>query len=220
MSNRVKKTKSGSDASTLRANHLLMAILSATDLVTMRPCSACEARSIPLYEVSETESSRYAECVRSKRSGCDVLGVSPSQLRTIASQHQKLENELMEAEERVLRLRKQKKLWFEKMMRAISRGIDSVEELERVEREEAKAAAQAEAAIAAQAVASSNAAPATTTPSRLSSDFGDPWDAVYPEVPLESSLLADFGVVSGPSFLERRDTAGRTPVVSPGSEGA
>jgi hypothetical protein len=76
------------------------------------------------------------------------LGVTPSQLRSIASQHQKLEDELMAAEERVLRLRKQKKVWFEKMMRAVSRGIDSVEELEKLERREAEEAANAAAQVA------------------------------------------------------------------------
>ncbi|KAL2137831.1 hypothetical protein VTI28DRAFT_8164 [Corynascus sepedonium] len=70
--------KSGGDAWTLYANHLLAAILSADDLTTMRPCSLCESRGIASCEISKTESSRYAECVRSKRSGCDVLDVSPS----------------------------------------------------------------------------------------------------------------------------------------------
>ena len=60
-----------------------------------------------------------------------------TELRRIAEHHQKLEDELQAAEEKVLRLRKQKKMWFKKMMRAVRRGIDSVEELERVEREEA-----------------------------------------------------------------------------------
>ncbi|EJP60702.1 uncharacterized protein BBA_10348 [Beauveria bassiana ARSEF 2860] len=48
------------------------------------------------------------------------------------------EEELKKASAKVRRLRKQKKLWFEKMMRAIARGIDNVKELERVEREEAE----------------------------------------------------------------------------------
>jgi hypothetical protein len=45
---------------------------------------------------------------------------------------------LEEAENKVFRLRKQKKLWLEKMMRAVRRGISSVEELEKVEKEEAE----------------------------------------------------------------------------------
>jgi hypothetical protein len=42
----------------------------------------------------------------------------------------------------VERLRKQKKLWFKKMMRTVCRRISSVEELERVEREETECKAE------------------------------------------------------------------------------
>lgn len=79
------------------------------------------------------------------QSRCDVQGISPAQLRRIADHHMRFEQELETAEEerramdaKIERLRKQKKLWFEKMMRAVARGIDNVEELERVEREEAE----------------------------------------------------------------------------------
>jgi hypothetical protein len=209
MSSRVRKPKSKPAASTLRSNHLLAAILSADDLLIMRPCSSCESKSLDSCEVSKTDSSRCAECVRAKRPNCDVLGVSPAQLRTIASQHQKLEDELMAAEERVLRLRKQKKMWFEKMMRAISRGIDTVEELERVEAEEARKLSEAEA--------SSAPPPASSTPPLLDADFAPLWDDVYPGVPLQPSLMADFGLVS---FLADRGSSGGTPSVSRGSGGS
>ena len=213
MSNRVKKTKPKSVASTLRANHLLAAILSADESSTMRPCSTCASKGLDACEVSKTDSSRCAECVRAKRSNCDVFGVSPAQLRSIASQHQKLEDELMAAEERVLRLRKQKKMWFEKMMRAISRGIDTVEELEKVEREEADALAVVEA---------SNKPPtAPATPPMLDADFLPLWDTVYPEVPLEPQLMSDFGLLAGspswvedPSFLAGQGSSGGTPRAS------
>jgi hypothetical protein len=213
MSSRVKKTKSKPAASTLRANHLLAAILSADDLLTMRPCSTCAARGLDSCEVSKTDSSRCAECVRAKRPNCDVLGVSPAQLRTLASQHQKLEDELMAAEERVLRLRKQKKMWFEKMMRAISRGIDTVEELERVEREEAEAAAASEA--------STNPSTTSDTPPRLSPSFMPLWDDVYPGVPLEPSLLAEFGLLAGsPSSVADLGSFGGIPPLSQGNGGS
>ncbi|AEO54806.1 hypothetical protein MYCTH_2313167 [Thermothelomyces thermophilus ATCC 42464] len=117
----------------------------------------------------------------------------------------------MAAEERVLRLRKQKRMWFEKMMRAIARGIDSVEELERVEREEAAAAVAAEA---------SGVTASSSTPSRLSADFGQLWDAVYPEVPLDPSLLADFGLVSGSSLSVGQGSSGGTAEVSRGNSGS
>ncbi|TQW04493.1 hypothetical protein IF2G_07722 [Cordyceps javanica] len=137
--NRVSKQKTkASQASALRRNDLLAAILASPFLQTMPSCTACENRGITQCQVSPSDSSRCTECIRLNLSRCDVQGVTPAQLRNIASQHLKLERELEEAEEKVLRLRKQKKLWFEKMMRAIARGIDNVEELERVEREEAE----------------------------------------------------------------------------------
>jgi septal ring factor EnvC (AmiA/AmiB activator) len=178
MSSRVSKSKSKSKSS-LRSNDLLSAILSHS--VNMPSCSACSSRGIPSCEVSPIDSSRCSECVRLKRSRCDVLGVTPAQLRKIADQHAKLESELEAMEEKVLRLRKQKKMWFEKMMRAVSRGIDSVEELERVEREEAE---REERRLAENRPPSSGS---------LDADFGRVWDDVYPDVALSPSLLADLG---------------------------
>ncbi|KAF3761317.1 hypothetical protein M406DRAFT_266116, partial [Cryphonectria parasitica EP155] len=58
--------------------------------------------------VSPLDSSYCAECVQLHYSRCDVQGVSSSELRKIATQHQELKNELQAAEEKVLRLRKQK----------------------------------------------------------------------------------------------------------------
>ncbi|KAF3768385.1 hypothetical protein M406DRAFT_223769, partial [Cryphonectria parasitica EP155] len=87
--------------------------------------------------VSPLDFSHYAEYVRLNRSRCDVQSVSPSELRKIAIQHRELEDELQAAEEKVLRLRKQKRMWFEKMMRAVRCSINNVEELDCVEAEEA-----------------------------------------------------------------------------------
>ena len=84
-------------------------------------------------------------------------------LEHVGAQYHKLEEEMAKAEEerramdaKIERLRKQKKMWFEKMMRAVRRGISSVEELERVEKEEA----DREAAR----VAEDRPPPATSTP--------------------------------------------------------
>lgn len=118
----------------------------------MPSCSYCVERGRPRCRVSPLESDRCQWCVRDNQSRCDVLGVTAAQLRDIADRHSKLESELEKAEElaviaqqRVIRLRKSKKLWFEKMKRAIARGIDSVEELEKVEREESEALSAATA---------------------------------------------------------------------------
>ena len=43
----------------------------------------------------------------------------------------------------MLRLRKQKKLWFKKIIRTVSRGIETVEELEKVKKKEVKYTEQA-----------------------------------------------------------------------------
>ncbi|KAH9427691.1 hypothetical protein MCOR02_011925 [Pyricularia oryzae] len=110
----------------------------------MPSCSPCCAKGVASCQVSPQDSARCVECVRSNRSGCDVLGLSAAQIRHIGRQHSKLDAEVEALEEQIhaqqaklLRLRKQKKLWFEKMMRAVFRGIDDLEELDRVEREEA-----------------------------------------------------------------------------------
>ncbi|KXJ84602.1 hypothetical protein Micbo1qcDRAFT_108542, partial [Microdochium bolleyi] len=171
-----RKSRKPRAAKTQERDALLAAILQNS--TTMPSCSFCEGRGIDRCEVSLTDSSRCAECVRLGRSRCDVRGVGPDELRKIASQHQKLEDELQAAEEKVLRLRKQKKLWFEKMMRAVRRGIDSVEELERVEREEAEEASRRDSGEFA------------------TSEFMADWDALYSDVPLEPSVLAEFGLVS------------------------
>ncbi|KAM4058454.1 hypothetical protein HRG_014707 [Hirsutella rhossiliensis] len=92
---------------------------------------------MPSDRVSSSDSDRCVECVRLHLPAATSKGIAGTASK-YCNQHIKLERELEEAEEKVLRLRKQKKLWFEKMMRAVSRGIDNVEELERVEKEEAE----------------------------------------------------------------------------------
>ena len=70
------------------------------------------------------------------------MGFSAKALLDAAAHHHKLEAEIEEIEEKrremdekVQRLRKQKKMWYEKMTRAIQRGFASVEEMEREEEE-------------------------------------------------------------------------------------
>ncbi|KAI7908662.1 hypothetical protein M9X92_012062 [Pyricularia oryzae] len=164
----------------------------------MAVCFACESRGIPKCAVSSQDSFRCVECLRSNRSGCDVLGISPVQFRKIGQQHAKLEEELEAAEEarrradekvrladaKVERLRKQKKMWFEKMMRAVSRGIDDLEELDRVEREEAE---QEERRRSAEVL------PEVSLESLLP-DSNFVWDSTFPMGPLNPSLLDEINV--------------------------
>ncbi|KAH9432000.1 hypothetical protein MCOR02_006705 [Pyricularia oryzae] len=152
----------------------------------MPSCSACESQGIARCAVSPRDSSRCVECVRLGRSRCDVMGVSREQLHRIAAQHSKLESELEAAEEKVLRLRKQKKMWFEKMMRAVRRGIDSLEELDRVEREEAK---QEERRRSAEVL------PEMSLESLLP-DSNFVWDSTFPMGPLNPSLLDEMNVLA------------------------
>lgn len=125
---------------------LLSAVASRGTVVPM-PCSYCEEHNLGKdCLVADSESSRCLTCVRLNLSNCDVRGLSPDQLNKITLKHRRLEEELEAVEEeaqllnaKILRLRKQKRMWYEKMMRAVRRGIDNVEELERVENEEAEA---------------------------------------------------------------------------------
>ncbi|KAK1246416.1 hypothetical protein MKX08_000218 [Trichoderma sp. CBMAI-0020] len=53
------------------------------------------------------------------------------------------EDVLAETAAKVARLRKQKRVWYERIKRAVARGITDLEELDRVKREEAEAVRQA-----------------------------------------------------------------------------
>ncbi len=129
------------------------------------------------------------------------------------------EVELAAVMAKVNRLRSQKKLWFEKMKRAISYGIDTVEELEQVEREEAEALAVREA--------SANLLSTSTTLLLLDADFLPLQDTIYPEVQLGPQLMSDFGLFAGsPSFVEDlsflagQGSFGGTPQASQSSRGS
>jgi uncharacterized protein YdcH (DUF465 family) len=145
MSNRV--TKSSRKSSAERRLALLVSILSSS--VKMPLCSSCEQRGILSCQVSDRDSSRCAECVRTGRSRCDIRGPSNEELVKIGTKFCELEDTVKKVEEerrvidaKIERLRKQKKLWLEKMMRAVRCGISSVEELEKVEKEEVEREAE------------------------------------------------------------------------------
>ncbi|KAI6254094.1 hypothetical protein MCOR19_009380 [Pyricularia oryzae] len=189
----------------------------------MPSCSPCCAKGVTSCQVSFQDSARYVEYVRSNRSGCDVLGLSAAQIRHIGRQHSKLDAEVEAFEEQIhaqqaklFRLRKQKKLWFEKIMRTVFRGIDNLEELDRVEREEAE---QEERRRSAEVL------PEMSLKSLLP-DSNFVWDSTFPMGPLNSSLLdkmnvfaqylvgSSGGVVSNP---DRSLVSGNVP--TPGNTG-
>jgi len=148
MSNRVKNARVSKAFSGPKSTADRDALLGAIyqNCVEMPSCSSCEDRGVESCQVSPLDSSRCAECVRLGLSSCDVLGPSPVDIRKISLQHKRLEDQIEEEEGRLRdsaakleRLRKQKKMWSKKMHRAIRRGLDSVEEFDRVEKEEAEA---------------------------------------------------------------------------------
>lgn len=133
---------------TRQRDSLLRAIMSGADKSDKR-CSYCVSKNLQDCLVSPLDSSRCFECVRLNKSYCDVQGLTPDQLDRVSAQHFRLEEELEEAEDvlaeaaaKVARLRKQKRVWYDRMRRAVARGISDLEELDRVEREEAEAAAR------------------------------------------------------------------------------
>ncbi len=146
MAGRVAKSSARGVSSVKSAQRaaLLSSILRSS--VEMAPCSSCQ-KSGSRCLVADVESRRCSECVRLCRSFCDVFGLSPAQIEKVASQLSSAEADLEAAETerdrwdaKVKRLRVQKKLWRERMSRAISRGITDLEELEKVEEEERRAA--------------------------------------------------------------------------------
>ncbi|EHA58098.1 hypothetical protein MGG_16474 [Pyricularia oryzae 70-15] len=128
------------------------------------------------------------------------MGISREQLHRLAAQHSKLdadveaqelrllerEQELAAERQKLLRLRSQKKMWFEKMMRAVRRGIDNLEELDRVEREEAE---QEERRRLAEVL------PKVSLESLLP-DSNFVWDSTFPIGPLNPSLLDKMNVLT------------------------
>ena len=143
-----------------QCGNLYLSILSHS--VKMNKCSSCESSGAECF-FAEGESSRCSACVIGQKSLCDAKQLSPAQFRKVASQHIKLEAEIEAAEEehkrelerlrqssaKVERLRKEKKLWYRKMMRAVARGIDDLDELDRIEckEREAEASRQAETSL-------------------------------------------------------------------------
>ncbi|KAM4065235.1 hypothetical protein HRG_004433 [Hirsutella rhossiliensis] len=180
-SDRVLKNRFKPRSSKTEQRNALLGVILGSSAIMPEACSSCRSRGFTDCQISVSDSSRCYDCVRLNLSYCDAKGLSVQQLRKIGAQHQKIESELEAAEEerrkldaKVERLRKQKKMWFERMMQAVSRGLDSVEELERVEREEAEREQRRVSEVQ----------PCSPHSDRLPSEFVGDWDAVHPEVAL------------------------------------
>ncbi|KAL2192217.1 hypothetical protein P885DRAFT_18426, partial [Corynascus similis CBS 632.67] len=167
MPDRVAKSRSKTSHPKTVQRHDLVCAMVRSALTMKRSCSFCESRKLKC-EASSDDLSRCVECVRRGQSGCDVFGVSVQSLTRIVSQHDKLDSEMERAEAelqaamaKVNRVRAQKRLWAEKMARAISRGLDDIAELERLEAEEAAAAAANASSSAPSVPASESSLPAS-----------------------------------------------------------
>jgi hypothetical protein len=198
MSNRVSKPRSKPPSKKVEQRDVLLETILVRPIVMASSCTSCD-RSGSSCLASEGDSSRCARCVQSQLSNCDMKGLSPRQLRRIAAHHSKFESELESAEAqlsenlaRIDRLRKQKKLWSEKMVRAIARGIDNVEELERVEREEL----EREAAQRPEASSSSVPIGRSSSVGFVSAEFEQEWAEQFGSVPLDPALMEDFDVAA------------------------
>src|SRR5689334_16602483 len=124
MADRVNKKRKAVKPSTERKN-LLFAAIAGTGF-EMPSCSSCEERGKDTCEVSPLNPDRCVPCVRGGLSHCDVKEFSAKALEKAGKQFHEHELALQEAEEelqqqlrKIDRLRKQKKLWFERMMRAV-----------------------------------------------------------------------------------------------------
>jgi hypothetical protein len=204
MSDRVQKQKKPIAPSTARRNKLLQAIL-ASPLAEMPSCSNCESVGFSSCEVSPINPGRCVRCVRETLSQCDVREFSVKNLERAGKQFhdhevalEKAEEELQQQLRKIERLRKQKKMWFEKMMRAVRRGITSVEELEKVEKEEADR----------EATRVAEDRPPSATSVSLDADFTDVWDAVYSDVPLSPSVMATWAPLLSETPVTAVDSSG------------
>ncbi len=206
MPNRVNKGKAPATSS--RNRQFLLRSLGINS-IAMGPCSNCERRGISRCLASPGDSSRCEACVRNSRTGCDVLGPTDQQLQNAGRQFQRLEKELDDAEDefeqmqlkaqqayaKARRIRRQRRVLADKIQRMVERGIQSLEELERVEAEEQAEEARRQAG---QQV--------------IQDVTADPSFADFPDL----GLPFDFGSLS-PGTLADLGFAGETAGQAPGS---
>ena len=147
MSGRIKKRKSRAIKTEQRLS--LFVAMSPSAAERSPSCSAYVRRKTAC-RVSESDSTRYQECVSRGLAKCDVFGLSASDMQALVHQDSRLEAEIKEIkeerralDEKIQRLRKQRKIWREKLARAIERGLKSVEELDREEEEERRRTTEA-----------------------------------------------------------------------------
>lgn len=154
MSSRVAKSRSRQKVVS-RDRLILTIVCNAVEMPAA--CSACSRNHRPC--LASSDSSRCVDCVSRNLGSCDRAGPSERQLESLTRQFQISEADLDAAEEeaeevrlraerdiaaanaKVRRLRKQRKMWADRVARMVRRGLTSLEELDRVEAEEASGGA-------------------------------------------------------------------------------
>jgi hypothetical protein len=111
--------------STVRRSRKADSLLRASFLA-MRPCSSCVSRGLTCSVTDASDS--CVECYRSHRR-CELA--SPiAEVKRLASQKAKLEEQILEAEAKALRLRRQKRAIQKKMRSLGDREEQNIQELE------------------------------------------------------------------------------------------
>jgi hypothetical protein len=173
----------------------------------MSPCSRCEQKDLKCLVAADAR--RCSECVRSGVK-CDVLGPSQAdwvalergekklreQLEAAEAEHRKFVEGLLETQNRVERLKKQRESFVARAAAMLRRGLKTLDELDAVEEAEAHEAASRALTPAASADASGDLS-------------GDPLDF--------SGVAFDADLPMSPSFWDSIGVAGETSSKAPGS---
>lgn len=177
----------------------------------MTPCSRCEKKELKC--VVGVDSSRCAECVRSNVSACDALGPSQAdwsslergekklreQLEAAEADQRRLLESMIEVQNRVDRLKRQRDSFVDRAAAMLRRGLKSLDELEAVEEKEAREKEEAERQV--------------PTPAGSADVSGDPLDD-----PLDFAGVAfDPDSALSPSFWDSIDVGGGTSSKGPGN---
>jgi len=108
--------------------------------IEMPPCSRCEKKELKC--VVSDDSRRCGECVRTN-ARCDAGGPSTSEWEKLEREERRLQEEEEEAMAKILRLRKQQRLFRSRAKDMLRRGLKTMDELDEAEEKERAAAEQA-----------------------------------------------------------------------------
>ena len=131
----------------------------------MPPCSRCEKKELKC--IVSDDSKRCNECVRTN-ARCDAGGPSAVEWEKLEREERRLQEEEEEAMAKILRLRKQQRLFRSRAKDMLRRGLKTMDELDEAEEKERKEAEAKEPA------------PSTTNPSAHDATSSDLFSALSP----------------------------------------